>query len=187
MMQRTMEEHEASPHADKSCATCHLPPTDVVGSRRLHDHSLGSTRDPNAMRQALQVTAKRDGNDLVVTLVPHEVGHAFPTGDLYRRLEIGAELHANGERIGSATRYLARHFAPWRLPSGALNPAFQWPVVDDRITEPTTIRLAIKSDVDSTDTALTWWVDYQRVDERHADAPGESSIADEIRLAAGTL
>ncbi|MBL4685302.1 MAG: hypothetical protein JKY37_11980 [Nannocystaceae bacterium] len=187
MMQRTMAEHQASTHANKSCADCHLPQTELANKRVIHDHSLASTRDPDAMRRALLITAKREGNDLVLSLVPQDVGHAFPTGDLYRRLEIGAELHAGGKRVASATRYLARHFAPWRLEDGALNPAFEWSVPDDRFAGPTAIRLALNSDVESGSAALTWWVDYQRVDERNAEAPQRSSIADEIRLAEGRL
>ncbi|HVH97880.1 MAG TPA: multiheme c-type cytochrome, partial [Enhygromyxa sp.] len=95
MMQTTMREHQASPHADRSCATCHMPSA---------DHAFGSTRDDEAMRRAVSITARRDGDALVLTLTPIGVGHAFPTGDLFRRLELHAELVSrDGETLASTT------------------------------------------------------------------------------------
>lgn len=175
MMQLTVSEHFASDHADRSCADCHLPAA---------DHSLASTRDPIALRAALEVSAERDGNDVLLTLEPHDVGHAFPTGDLYRRLELHAELLVDGRVVDTHTRYLARHFAPWRREDGTLDPAHAWPVRDDRVTERTTIRLPLDG---ATEGVIVWWVDYERVDDRDHDHPERSTLANETRLADGTL
>lgn len=177
MMQTTMREHRASAHADRSCAACHLPDG---------DHSLASTRDPAAIRRALAVVAKREGDDLILALEPHGVGHAFPTGDLYRRLELHAERRIGDRVIATAVRYLDREFGSWRFPDGRLNRRYHDPVVDDRLTGATQIRLEL-SDAAQPGGELIWWVDYERVDARDDFAPQQSTVASEVRLAEGQL
>jgi hypothetical protein len=173
MMQTTMREHAASAFADRSCADCHMP---------AHAHDLASTRDDDAWRRALTIAASREGDDLVLVLTPHEVGHALPTGDLFRRLALHAELRVDDEIVDTETRWLGRHFAPRRRPDGSLDPEYDWPTPDDRILEQTKIRLDLEGDGE-----LVWWVDYERVDHRHEEDPATSTIASTIRLAAGRL
>lgn len=180
MMQTTMREHRASAYADRSCADCHLPRREQGG----RDHALASTRDPAALRRALEVTARREGDDLIVRIEPREVGHAFPTGDLFRRLAVHAERVVGGERVAATSRHLARHFAPWRREDGTLDPAFGWPVPDDRILGPTTIRLALGA---AAGGELRWWIDLERVDARDDHSPGRSTIASQVRIAEGRL
>jgi len=151
-----------------------------------HDHSFASTRDPEAMRRALRVAARREGSAVELVLTPVGVGHAFPTGDLYRRLEVHAELvSAEGEQLAAATRYLARHFEPRRRPDGRLNYAAQLPTPDDRLRGPTTLRLELGLDAPS--AAMIWWGDYERVDDRDSHAPERATLADEVGLADGRL
>jgi nitrate/TMAO reductase-like tetraheme cytochrome c subunit len=176
LMQLTMREHQASAHADRSCADCHLP---------AGDHSLASTRDPAAIRRALAVVARRDGDDLILELEPRGVGHGFPTGDLYRRLELHAERRIGDQTIATATRYLDRELSPWRFPDGRLNPRFHQPIVDDRLTNATQIRLELAGDPAGGE--VVWWIDYERVDARDDFAPQQSTIASEVRLADGRL
>jgi hypothetical protein len=179
MMQTTMREHQASAHADRSCADCHMPNA---------SHEFASTRDPEAMRRAVSVAARREGDTLVLTMTPVGVGHAFPTGDLFRRLELHAELVSReGETLASTTRYLARHFPARRHPDGRLNHAARRPVPDDRLTGATTIRLELEPEQDDPSAELVWWLDYERVDQRNTRAPERSSLADELRLAEGRL
>lgn len=181
MMQTTMREHRASAHADRSCADCHMP---------NEDHEFGSTRNPEALRRALSIAARREGDALVLTLTPVGVGHAFPTGDLFRRLELHAELVSReGETLASTTRYLARHFAARRHADGRLNHGAMRAVPDDRLTGPTTIRLELEPEPerDEPSAELIWWVDYERVDQRNTRAPERSTLADELRLAEGRL
>jgi hypothetical protein len=180
MMQTTMREHLASAHADRGCDACHLPPR-ADGGR---DHSLASTRDPDALRRALAVTATRDGNDLIVTLEPRDIGHAYPTGDLFRRLALHAELHQGGERIAATTRHLARHFVARRRENGTLDPAFAWPEPDDRLRGPTTLRLTLDPNARG---ELRWWIDLERVDARDEHHPERSTIASTVRIADGSL
>jgi hypothetical protein len=176
MMQLTMREHRASAHANRSCADCHLP---------SGDHSLASTRDPAAIRRALAIVARRDGDDLILELEPRGVGHAFPTGDLYRRLELHAERRIGDQVIATATRYLDRELSPWRFPDGRLNGRFHEPIGDDRLIGATPIRLELGADPPGGE--LIWWVDYERVDARDDFAPQQSTIASEVRLGEGRL
>jgi nitrate/TMAO reductase-like tetraheme cytochrome c subunit len=185
MMQTTMREHASSAHAEQSCADCHLPTrsSDTLGGR---DHSLASTRDPAAWRAALEVEARRERDTLILALRPVGVGHALPTGDLFRRLEVHAQLRRGEQILAERTRYLDREFEAWRKLDGRRNPAYERPVVDDRLTGPTTIELALEHD-GSEGAVLEWWVDYERVDARSHLQPARSTLASEIRLAQGVL
>ncbi len=183
MMQTTVREHAASGFADVACATCHLP-RDPDQPARV-DHSLASTRNDDAIRNALEVRAERDGNALHLELRPRGVGHAFPTGDLFRRLEIHADLRVDDRVVAEATRWLGRHFAPFRRRDGTRNPAYDWPVPDDRVVGPTEVVVPLDAGVAG--AQLHWRLDYQRVDARDDLDPGASEIADEVRLAAGVL
>ena len=176
LMQLTMREHRASPSRDRSCASCHLP---------NGDHSLASTRDDDAIRRAVTVRARRDGDDLLVELTPDEIGHAFPTGDLYRRIEVHAERQIDGRAIASVTRYLDREWRPWRLRDGRLNRSFDDPLVDDRVVGPTLLRLELDTSPEQPGGELVWWVDYERVDARNDLEPERSTLASEVRLAQG--
>jgi len=180
MMQTTMREHRASIHGDRRCGDCHLPRGEDGGI----DHTLSSVRDPEALRRALAVSARREGNDLIVDITPRGVGHAFPTGDLNRRLALHAELVAGGSVVAGNTRYLARQFAARRREDGTLDPAFGWPVLDDRVHEATTIRLALDP---AGKGELHWWIDLERVDYRDDLRPERSTIASWVRLAEGRL
>ena len=93
-MQRTVTEHAG--RAD-TCATCHMK------RREGHvDHRFAASRDEAFVRSAVDVTARRASPATIeITLTPAAVGHAFPTGDLFRRVRVS---------VGKETRYLARHF-----------------------------------------------------------------------------
>ncbi|HLM74780.1 MAG TPA: multiheme c-type cytochrome, partial [Polyangiaceae bacterium] len=106
-MQTTAREHASSPGADKPCADCHMP---IVSGRR--SHAFTAVRDPAWLRENLRATASLSAdNRLRVTLTQPDPGHAFPTGDLFRRLEIGCEMRdAAGKVIQREARHLARHF-----------------------------------------------------------------------------
>ena len=108
--QRTASEHAASPHARTSCVDCHLPRRD--GHR---SHALASSRDPQAIARAVKVEARRVDRGppgrVAVSLVTQGVGHSFPTGDLFRRVVVEAEIvgpeHAS---LGTRRAYLVRTF-----------------------------------------------------------------------------
>jgi hypothetical protein len=125
-MQATVEEHRASPYAAFACAECHMPR--VAGPRGLHrSHAFAASRSPDVVRAAASVHTVRSGPTSVrVTIAPREVGHAFPTGDLFRRLTVSAEALSMGPR---AERHLMRHFGEQRVGLAAARTQ----VSDDRI------------------------------------------------------
>jgi hypothetical protein len=172
LMQRTLWEHERSRFAETSCATCHMPEVGE-GAHRHRDHRFA--HDDARLRAALGVTASRPRPDRVVlALEPIGVGHAFPTGDLFRRLEL---------RVGDERRYLERHFAPQRRGAPYVrNPPLER---DDRLTGPATFVFDVPGATDA-DT-LTWSVTYQRVDHRNADAPEASTLHGQTVIATGDL
>ncbi len=111
-MQRTVSEHAASAYAAQSCADCHMPRT-AAGHR---SHAFASTRDADSHRRAVRVEAERAGETGVrLTLSTRGVGHAYPTGDLFRRLAVEAEaVGPDHQRLASARAFLARHFTTGR-------------------------------------------------------------------------
>ncbi len=124
-MQTTVREHAASKHAETSCAECHMPLNDD-GSR---SHRFESSRDFSKLRRALEVRATRaSGARVTIELRLRNVGHAFPTGDLFRRVEVLVEAYGDDNAVvASDRRYLARHFE--------LTPRGRALARDDRITD----------------------------------------------------
>lgn len=181
MMQTTMREHQASEHAGTDCAGCHLPRT-----TNGVDHSLASTRSDAAWRAALSVVAASTSDGVSFELTPHDVGHALPTGDLFRRLRLRAELRDGVDTVASAQRYLGRHFEPMRRPDGTYNRAHDWPTPDDRLRGPATVVLELNEGAAS-GTEIVWWVDYERVDNRDPVHPERSAIASTVSIANGRL
>lgn len=117
-MQFTASEHAASGYSEAACAGCHMPLVGE-GARRHRSHAFASSRSPEGHRKALSISADRIGNTIEMKLGAGEVGHAFPTGDLFRRLTVTAEIIGPDRALlASQTRYLARHFRPELLPSG---------------------------------------------------------------------
>lgn len=85
LLQSTGSEHAASPFASVACAECHAPPRAGGG----HDHRFAASRDPGMLRRAVPAPAVRiEGGAFVVHLAPGAVGHAVPTGDLFRALVV---------------------------------------------------------------------------------------------------
>ncbi len=105
------------------CQGCHMPWVDDARGRH-RSHRFPGGRDLALLRSALDVTvtARADGDHTVVTatLTPRALGHSFPTGDLFRRVEVTAAWAtepASTVRVG-----LAREFSnvPARTPHGEL-------------------------------------------------------------------
>lgn len=73
-------------------------------------HAFGS--NPAWIRTALDVRASRSGSNVTLVLAPGHVGHAVPTGDLFRRLEVNAEgLDEKGAVISRSSFAIGRTFA----------------------------------------------------------------------------
>lgn len=107
LMQSTMTEHARSPFADRSCTSCHMART-ADGHR---DHRFDVSRNEALLRAALDVKTRRTKEGVEVSLVTRDVGHAMPTGDLFRRLLIVVRAEdAEGMPLGEEEVVLGRRF-----------------------------------------------------------------------------
>jgi hypothetical protein len=175
LMQATIAEHAESPGKGLSCASCHMP----FDGAHKRSHAFVTSRDADVVRRAVRISATRiDASHVRFTLEPAELGHAFPTGDLFRRLEISAEVVGPDEMVlGSAVRFLARHFAP---PEGLLGRRL---VSDDRITK-NGATIELDAGPSAGGHEIAWRVAYQRdshpngIDEKDATLEGELTLAE---------
>jgi hypothetical protein len=176
-MQHTVTEHASSRDRDRPCADCHMP----ADGRRRH-HRFTASRDEGMVRSAVEVRAERASPTAArVTLIPHRPGHAFPTGDLFRRVEIVVEALGPDTLVLSESRQiLARH---WRLRDGGVGRTL---VRDDRLRdEPRELLLDVGPA--GIGRPLAFRVAYQRVAHPGLIDDGDTVVEGEIVLAAGVL
>lgn len=178
-MQTTAREHLRSPAAEKACADCHMP---IEKGHR--SHSFAHVRDPDWLRKNLEVTADVTHDGLLrLTIVQPNPGHDAPTGDLFRRYEVGYEiLGGNGEVLHRETTYLARHF---QLIPGRPGRTM---VLDNRVTsEPRVVEMDIPANMPK-EAQLSWWVTYQRVATVGMGTnPKEAVVESSVKLHSGRL
>lgn len=186
-MQLTVREHAASRFAATSCADCHMPWTGA-GAGRHRSHVFAASRDPALLRRSLRVEATRRPGFVVLRLVPAAVGHAVPTGDLFRRLLVEAEAsEPDGTLVSHDARTLARHFERQRQSSLR---TVQVEVADDRPGAPasrepdgaTVVELDLGPEADA--YPVGWRVVHQRVEFHRSE---DVVIAGELELAGGEL
>ncbi|MCA9711821.1 MAG: hypothetical protein KDK70_38650, partial [Myxococcales bacterium] len=131
---------------------------------------------------AVRVEARRPAPCTVeLSLTAVGVGHAFPTGDLMRRIEVRAAA-SGGE--WSTTRYLARHWGGAR-PLGSLVRVM---VADDRVgpgPEPRVVTFEVPKE--RCDEPVEWSARYQRVQEIPGEDETAAVVVGEITLEAGVL
>ncbi|MBI5533885.1 MAG: hypothetical protein HY898_14280 [Deltaproteobacteria bacterium] len=178
-MQTTVREHALSRTASVGCPVCHMP---LENGRR--SHAFSQVRDAAWLKEHLQVQAERSGTGLVITLTQSHGGHGFPTGDIFRRLEVGCEtLDAQGKGISRDAQYLARHFGsrPGRWDMELLS--------DDRVfDEPRVVECNPVPQDGRNATSARWWVTLQRVvlPSSRANAAG-GTIDSEVELHTGVV
>lgn len=106
LVQETVSEHVASIYAGVGCAECHMPARD--GHK---DHRFVSGHAPSQIARAVHVEAARDADrtNALRVVIRVDAGHAFPTGDMFRRarLVVFAE-GARGEIVADAERTFGR-------------------------------------------------------------------------------
>jgi len=126
-MQDTFEEYRLSDahRQGTTCQDCHMPwRTSSTTGRRYRIDVFPGGSDVTMLRQAVtvEVRAHRAGADTVVEarLLPNLVGHAYPTGDLFRRAEL--RIWTDNDTTAPQTLAFARSFTPVleRSPRGAL-------------------------------------------------------------------
>jgi hypothetical protein len=177
LMQTTVREHARSEGSARTCADCHMPPRE---GRR--SHSFAEVRDAGWLRDRLRARAEVVAGALRVTLQQTEPGHAFPTGDLFRRLEVRAELRdRSGRVLDRQARWLARQLS---MVSGH---AARQLVGDDRVfDEPRTVDLPLHGA--AAGGTATFAVTYQRVATTGSGHdPGAAAIESQVLLHDGVL
>ena len=117
LMQSTLSEHAAT-GTTAGCASCHMPIVDGPKGRH-RKHSFEVTHE--MIRNAVETHASRERDHVTFTIAPRGVGHAVPTGDLFRRLVLRATVvDENGTPLETKRRYLTRHWTNVRSPGGAV-------------------------------------------------------------------
>lgn len=183
-MQATVREHARSRGAERGCADCHMP---LVSGRR--SHAFADVRDPAWLRERLHASAARTGEStLRITLVQSDPGHAFPTGDLFRRLAVGCEVRSpRGAVLARDVRYPRRHFD---VNGGMFGRVL---TADDRVLDaPLEIDLDL-SDVEEQGASgggaqVRWWVIYQRVATAALGSrPEDAKVESEVMLHRGEM
>jgi hypothetical protein len=178
LMQSTISEHRDSEARGESCASCHMP----VGPTGKRSHEFRASRDEALLKRALRVEVERVSATTVrFVLTPVGVGHAFPTGDLFRRLELSAEAFGPDNLVVSgARRYLTRHFEIRRDGGGKRL------VKDDRLRDgPTTIELELEPS--AAGFPVAWRVGYQRVAHPEGVSHEGAVLEADIELARGEI
>lgn len=180
-MQRTIAEHAASPQAATTCIACHM--RDEAGART---HAFPGSRDLAYVRRALDIRALRTADTLEIRVAarPDVVGHAVPTGDLFRRLSVSVRPTGPGPERGWSTRYLARHFemetargAPLRVERS-----------DDR-PHPGGPPQVAQFSLDPADRGrpVAWELRYQRVESLIEEREDRAVVVGELVLDSGEL
>lgn len=172
LMQKTVTEHAASAQREQSCASCHMP-SDASGRR---SHRFTASRDFALLSAAVDVKASRDANGHVAfSLSSRGVGHAFPTGDLFRRLVLRVKTPR-----GTREQAFGRTFRATRDAAGTTT---RFEASDSRIAPSQRVELALGGAPGD----CAWEVVYQRVTGVAQTPPFAVAVEAEVLLAHGTL
>jgi len=185
LMQSTISEHAASKNSQSSCADCHMPfVPDNIGSKKHRSHVFDASRNPTMVRQAVTIQVVRTGPTTAqVTLTPAVSGHALPTGDLFRRLEIHVDaVGAEYQAVASSTKYLMRHFAERKHGAGIV----RYVKSDDRpLNAPVVVELNLGPEALA--LPMAYRIAYQRVEHPRSEKPEDSVVDGEVVLSEGIL
>jgi hypothetical protein len=180
-MQTTVREHAASAHAGTSCAGCHMPLVGE-GEARHRSHAFASSRSEGAQARAVEVEARRQGDQVLVELRAPEIGHAFPTGDMFRRVVVRAEIVGpEGRLLAERRRYVARH---WGRERGVAHRVL---VADDRPGAPALAGRPARVELDlgaaGRGHAVRVSVTYQRIAHPVEGRAGDGMVESEALIA----
>jgi hypothetical protein len=186
-MQRTLSEHARSAFADESCQRCHMLParSDAAVHMDHMDHGFAVVGQPSMLRAAVAIAATRpEPGRVVLELSPRLVGHAFPTGDLFRRLSV--ELHSDD--VGpswSAQRVLGRQFGSRRVGDGQV---IRVEHTDDRVgasSGSTIVEFELPPELHG--APVVWELVHERALEASGATAGQTDVWDRTSFARGSL
>jgi hypothetical protein len=165
LMQLTASEHRGSLHAATPCATCHMPR--VAGHA---SHRFAASRDADFLRGAANIRASRRDGEVRITFAPNNVGHALPTGDIFRRLRV--DVSVEGDSGPPRRVFLQRETKT----GGSDNRPFVSGASAD-----------VPVGIDAPGKVIVWSVTYERVEHPTLPDGSDAVIAGSIELASGTL
>jgi Cytochrome c554 and c-prime len=184
LMQNTVAEHRASEYRDVSCASCHMS-RDSKGRR---DHRFDVTRNPSFLRNALGVKVTRFPSGRVeFQLTSKGVGHAFPTGDLFRRIRVHIDvLGPEYSTLTSADAFLTRTFETTKSPAGVTR---RVNTSDTRISaDPTKpSRVSFDFSLQSLKFPILYSITYERVEHPGKIGHPDAVLEGIIELASGRI
>ncbi len=181
LMQATITEHALSRHANESCASCHMPLVPGPNEGPHRSHRFAASRDAERLRAAVDVAVSLHAGSLTLRMTPKAVGHAFPTGDMLRRLTFVVEVRdVEQQLVAVHTRQFARHFGFARAPH---KPPRRVLLHDDRLSAAghvTEHRYAVPDG--AAGGRLSFSLRYERVSD-----PTTGAVEGFVVLAAGEL
>lgn len=116
-MQDTLGEHRRSAFASTTCQGCHMPPAPSRGGGTHRHHGFRVQGDRAMMARAVEVKrAELRKGELRLEIAPGAIGHAFPTGDVFRQAEVRATpIDPAGHAVApTSSEPLGRTFGPAR-------------------------------------------------------------------------
>src|SRR5436190_15942966 len=128
-------------------------------------HRFAASRDRDFLAKALEVSVERKEGSAFFTLTARDVGHAFPTGDLFRRLVVRLRTEH-----GVLEQPLSRNFGAAR--------GVRYEASDLRLQPKRHFGLPL-----GIGSAATWEVAYQRVTAVAQAPPFTSTVEAELVLA----
>jgi len=183
LMQSTVNEFLVQGGSEMGCSGCHMPQMEA-GHR---SHRFDVTRNSAFLQAALRVAAvRKDNHHVELRLTPRHVGHAFPTGDLFRRLTVEVEaLGPEYSRVEAHAQCLTREFETTITAGGVKH---RRPVSDTRIPASGIMPPMVFEWVnDISQYPVLYRVLYQRVQHPGMVGQPDAEVAGEVELASGEL
>lgn len=167
LLQSTVSEHARGSRRHVRCVDCH-----ARAAGGALDHGFVAASDSALLRGAARISARRDGDALVVRFERAGVGHALPTGDVFRRLRVRL-VGRRGAEVVTIVRALSR--------KAKLGPAADdRPFADGADVAELRVPLAGATQVD-------WDVRYERVARPLDLEEREAVVVDGVELAQGRV
>lgn len=187
-LQDTLAEWARSTAADegRTCQSCHMAEQrDADGVRRT-SHALRGLDDPSLLAEAVRVDGEAIADATGVTvrleLRGHRIGHAFPTGDVFREAVLTARTDAGARDTLVLKRWLAS-----TIDADAEDHHIR-DVDDTRVPPPGagTLRDELRLD-DPTATRVQWELRLHRLAPGAARSRGLDAHASGLAVARGEL
>lgn len=172
-LQNTLAEWKQSRASTRPCQQCHMPqlPSAGSGSKPHKSHAFRVFDDPSLLANAVRIKAAARRLDATIlatiTISAGDIGHAFPTGDMFRRAILTVRTATTSQHTE-----LRRYFGPTMTSDGRGHLLGQ--VDDTRIPPsgpPTRFRFSLP---DATSTEITWTLELHRLDPADAISRGLS-------------